>query len=839
VGIKLSIDGREITAAQDGTVLEAALQAGLYIPHLCHHPDLAGFDTVDPIAACYRGPEEVPFVPGAKRYPGCGLCLVTINGTSEPVLSCRTPVEEGMQVSSSSSDLEALRRDNLAAILTHHPHACLTCAQREGCSLTQCSSNVPEAERCCPQFAICELRKVADHVGIKSDISRYVPRRLHREDDQPLFIRDYNLCIGCLRCVRACGDLVGAAALGYVVVDDSIIVGSARQTLEESNCRFCGACVEVCPTGALRDRGLRPGDREAALVPCISHCPVGIDIPSYVRLIRQGRHDEAAALISRRVPFPLSLGYICSHPCETACRRGELNDAVAICDLKRFALEQIEPRPAPRSAPETGKRVAIVGSGPAGLTAAWFLRQLGHAVSVFEGRSEPGGMLRWALPEYRLPQEILRREIDTIRDSGVEILTDCPIQSEGFVHTLMGDNWDAVFLATGAQDSRRIDIEGFDLDGVHWGLDFLRAAKKGKAERIEGKVAVIGGGNVAVDVAMTALRLGASGVVLACLERRDEMPAYKWEIAEAEEEGIAVHPGWGPERIAEQGEGIRGVQLKRCTSVFDGEGRFNPSYDPSRKMFLEAETVILAIGQKTDLSFLPAEAPIDASGGGIIRVDPDSLETGVAGIFAGGEAAFGPSSAVEAMATGRQAGAAIDRFLGGGGILDTGTPGPEQQRHGPWMEREKGFAGRSRIPMPTLAPAERSRTFDLLRMGYRESEAQDESGRCLQCDLRLRFSPVVLPPETWLEFGPEAVEQIPAAEGAFQLLDAAKKVIFIAGTPNLKQALQEQLAANREARYFKFDEDPMFTKRESELIQQFLQAHGHLPSGNSEVDDLF
>ncbi|NIM59931.1 MAG: FAD-dependent oxidoreductase, partial [Candidatus Aminicenantes bacterium] len=584
--IKLTLDGQKVEAEKGQTILTAALAAGIYIPHLCYHPDLSSFEEISSSEVCYRGPKAYRTDSRDKKYEGCGLCLVKIKDKDETVLSCITQVEEGMEVLTTSEQVEILRQDNLISVFAHHPHACLTCAQKEGCSLTQCSTNVPEEERCCPQFDFCELRKVAEYVGLKEDIKRYVPRDLYSEEDKPLFIRDYNICIGCLRCVRVCEEVIGAKALGYVFTDNETIVGATQPSLEESGCRFCGACVEVCPTGALRDKELKAGNRRAALVPCVARCPVEMQIPYYVSFTAEGKYEEARKVIRESVPLASSLGYICHHPCEDECRRGELNQAVAICDLKRFALQANDSHGQVQKAKQTGKKVAIIGSGPAGLVAAYFLAKFGHSVTVYESQPEPGGMLRWAIPEYRLPRSVINQEIADIKAMGVDILTNAPIKNENFLKDLKPDAWDAIFLATGAQDSKRIDVEGLSLNGVYWGLEFLREAKEGKKNRLGGKVIVIGGGNVAFDVAITALRLGASSVELACLEKREEMPAFPWEIEEAEEEGVIIHPGWGPRKIEGDGNQVRGVELQSCTSVFDEKGYFCPTFDSSQSKFL-------------------------------------------------------------------------------------------------------------------------------------------------------------------------------------------------------------------------------------------------------------
>lgn len=838
MSIKLTIDGTEIEAQSGQTVLEAALGAGVYIPHLCYHPDLPSFQDVPPVDACFRGKEKFQSDSGERAYEGCGFCLVGIEGQEKPVLSCVTPADAGMEITTSSLELESKRRDNLVSILSQHPHVCLTCAQKEGCSLTQCSTNVPENERCCPLFDVCELRKVAEYVGIKEDITRYVPRNLYCEEDKPLFIRDYNLCVGCLRCVRVCGDIIGAKALGYVLSGDEIVVGTTGSTLEESGCRFCGACVEVCPTGALRDKELKAGDRREALIPCMANCPVRMEIPAYVNAIVRGKYDEARDIIRERVPFALSLGYICHHPCEEECRRGELNQAVAICGLKRFALEASEGTFDVQKSGDTGKRIAVIGSGPAGLTAAYFLAKSGHSVTVFESQPEPGGMLRWAIPEYRLPRNIIQKEVEAVKALGVEILTGTLVNSQNFDEKLKLEDWDALFLATGAQESKKIDVQGLPEKEIHWGLDFLREAKEKKQKNLKGNVVVIGGGNVAMDVAMTALRLGASGVELACLECREEMPSFSWEIEEAEKEGVVIHPGWGPIKIETEGDKIRGVELQACTSVFDEQGSFCPAFDSTQRKSLEADAVILAVGQSVDLIYLPSELGIQQTEQGMIQVNQNSLETNIPKVFAGGEATSGPVSAVEAMAMGRKAADSIDKFLGGDGLED-GASSEDKGKENLWRGEEKDYSSRERVSMAELPQTECLRSFDLIQLGYTEEKARQEASRCLSCDLRFRLSPVTLPPEKWLEFNPETVSQVPETEGAFRLLDEQKNIIYIAGTQNLRKTLEEQISSKPEAKYFGYEEDPMYTKRESELIQQFLQQHGCLPAGNEEVDDLF
>ncbi|MFQ6001336.1 MAG: FAD-dependent oxidoreductase [Anaerolineae bacterium] len=828
--MNLTIDHIEVRVDEGVTVLEAARSAGIYIPTLCYHPDLPPAPGMKPGEFIYRAGELVKNTDSRRKYEGCRLCVVKIEGIEGFPTACDTPVVEGMVVYTDTPEVEALRRDNLMPILAQHPHACLTCAQQEGCSREPCSTNVPVEERCCPKFGYCELQKVAQYIGIKEETPRWVPTQMPIFKDEPLFDRDYNLCIGCTRCVRACRDLRGVKALDFVFDErGEVIVGSVGPSLRESACRFCTACVEVCPTGALMDRDLAVGDRQA-LLPCVQGCPVGMDVPAYVRFVAQGRFEEAATVIRQKVPFPSLLGRICFHPCEGLCRRGEVSEPMAICALKRFAA-QYDTGPERAERVPTGKRVAIVGSGPAGLTAAYYLARMGHGVTIFEAEAELGGMMRAAIPEYRLPQEVLEREIAGVTQ-GVEVSTETRIGEDLSLEDLKGE-YDAIFLALGAPLSRKLAIEGIELEGVLWGLEFLRAAKQGEGPKIKEKVLVIGGGNVALDVALTALRLGAKEVQLACLECREEMPAHEWEVEEAMDEGVVLNLSWGPRRILGDGR-VTGVELVRCSSVFDEEGRFRPCYDESVTSTIETDMVILAIGQASDLSFL--DSHLQTTRAGTISVDAESLQTSLPGIFAGGEVVSGPASVIEAIASGRQAAISIDKYLGGEGMLDESSLEVDKD---PWLGREEGFADRHRVQMPRLPLERRVKGFEEIELGFDEAQAIEEASRCLRCDLRLEISPVVFPPERWLPFDADNVSAVPEIEGVFQLLDEEKKVIYIQGAMNLRQDLEEQLLTQGKARYFIYEEDPLYTKRESELLQKFLGQHGRLPEGNDELEDLF
>jgi NADPH-dependent glutamate synthase beta subunit-like oxidoreductase len=515
-----------------------------------------------------------------------------------------------------------------------------------------------------------------------------------------------------------------------------------------------------------------------------------------------------------------------------------VSEPVSICRLKRFAAEHGTSHDQAVPVANTGKSVAVVGSGPAGLTAAYYLQAKGHSVTVFEAASEPGGMLSQGIPRFRVPRDVVQREIERILARGIELRTNSPVGSGSDLSLeKLRSEYDAVFLAVGARLSKKIRLEGSEMPGVLWGLDFLREVNSGLWPGTPlGRVVVIGGGNVAMDVALTARRWGAKEIEIACLESRAEMPAFESEIAQACEEGAVLHPSWGPKRVLANGK-VAGIELVRCTRVFDESGHFNPSFDPSDTTVIEADTVILAIGQSTDLSFLEEGDQELATERGTVRVDEVSFATPLPGLFAAGEVVSGPSSVIQAIAAGRKAATSIDRHLGGDGVIEEALA-PVQEAN-LWIGRDENFSSRGREPMPYLPLVDRQTSFNTIELGFDEPAALREARRCLRCDLRLQIGSPILPPEPWLEFDQEHVATVSGAEGVYQLLDEEKKILRIAGTADLRQALEEQLRSNPKARYFIYEEASMYTQRESELLQHFLQEHGHLPSGNDLEDDLF
>jgi len=463
--------------------------------------------------------------------------------------------------------------------------------------------------------------------------------------------------------------------------------------------------------------------------PCSHICPAGVDAPRYIRFIAEGKFAEAVAVIREKIPFPSVCGYVCVHPCEAKCRRGLLDEAIAIRVLKRFAAEHDTGLWKANStvAPATGKRVAIVGSGPAGLTAAYYLAKLGHSVTVFEALPEPGGMMRVGIPDYRLPKDILRAEIKEIEDIGVDIRTNTPVAS---LDGLFEQGYNAVFLAIGAHRGIEIGVKGEDSPRVMECVSFLRDVSLGKEVKLGDRVAVIGGGNAAIDSARTALRLGAKEVTIVYRRTRSEMPASAEEIDGAIAEGVEVHFLAAPSRIISRNGRLELECLQMRLGEVDASGRRRPEPIDGSEFVLSFDTIIAAIGQRPEI---PAPFNLTPGGGNTIQVAPDILATSREGVFAGGDAVTGPASVIEAIAHGRQAAISIDKYLGGKGEIDEILAPPEEVV----APLEEPVEGR-RIQVPALPVAKRLKGFSQVELGLSEEMAIKEAKRCLMCDLEER-----------------------------------------------------------------------------------------------------
>jgi len=509
--------------------------------------------------------------------------------------------------------------------------------------------------------------------------------------------------------------------------------------------------------------------------PCMMACPAHTNAGRYVSLIGEGRFEEAYRFARDPNPLASICGRVCAHPCETACRRGEIDRPIQIRALKRFLTERHGPESKNfkpyhgGQQPALGLKVAIVGAGPVGLSAAHDLALMGYSVTIFEAAAVPGGMLYLGIPEYRLPRDVVEAQVREILATGdVTLKLNQRAGKDFSIEALRSQGFDAVLVAVGAHRSRDLSIPGVDLDGVYKGIDFLLNVNLGYKFSIGKKVVVIGGGNVAMDVArsaarevvkqheapsedwaknvtavaahemvdisLSALRMGASEVNIVCIERRDEMPAAMEEIEEAETEGIIIHAGFGPKRAVGANGRVVGLETLRTDRVFDENGRFNPKFVTGSESLLACDTVILAVGQAPNLDFLGAETKVAISGRGLIEVDRQTLMTSAPGIFAGGDCVFGPRLIIDSVADGKRAAVGIDEFLRGQKHPDPVIEVEVLDQH--QMITNYMEIARQSVPM---LPLERRTGVTEVEIGFDEQTAMMEAQRCLRCWINTVF----------------------------------------------------------------------------------------------------
>jgi NADH-quinone oxidoreductase subunit F len=466
--------------------------------------------------------------------------------------------------------------------------------------------------------------------------------------------------------------------------------------------------------------------------PCQNACPAGVNVPGYVALIAAGRLRDAYNLIRKENPFPAICGRVCTHPCESKCRRAQLDEAISICDLKRYVADYILQEDEPYLDlvfPKKGKRVAVVGAGPSGLTCAYYLARLGYETDVYESQSVAGGILAFGIPEYRLPKEVLAREIKMIEQVGVKIHLDTEI-GKGIPFAKLRSDCDAVYVATGTQFSKQINVPGEELSGVYHGLNFLRDVNLGRPVKVPAIVAVIGGGNTAIDAARTALRLGAKEVTILYRRELEDMPADLREIRDAIAEGIKIMTLVAPVRIC----GDKCATTVECRRMelteFDKDGRRKPKAIPGSEFSVTAELVIPAVSQYSDLPFID-KSEVELTDWGTFVTEKDTLMTRMKGVFAGGDVVRGSDVAITAIADGKNAARAIDRYLGGKGVLNTG-----EEMEIPAPSDEKELLEHERFPMRFLDPELRKKNFAEVAVGFHKLNAIAEAMRCLRCDRR-------------------------------------------------------------------------------------------------------
>ena len=550
-------------------------------------------------------------------------------------------------------------------------------------------------------------------------------------------------CLGMGDCVRACAfDAIHLGKDGYPVVDESKCVG-------------CGACSDVCPKNILfvktmSQRLLDFNTYDGAHAPCTQTCPAQIDIPKYIGRIRAGDYDGAVNTIRERNPLLLSCGRVCPHPCEDQCRRGIEDEAVSINQLKRFVadyeMNSGKRLPIP-CAPDTGKKVAVIGGGPAGITCAYFLRRLGHGVTIYDMMPKLGGMIRYGIPEYRLPKEVLEWEIDGILNLGIEAHMNVKLGKDFDLASLVGAGYDAIFLGIGAWKDYGLRIEGADLNGVFTGIDFLSKFSVFQQEpnkppvSIGKKCAVIGGGNTAIDCVRTLVRLGAEEVSIVYRRTRNEMPANLVEIEAAEHEGIKFNFLASPNRVVgdEDGNAIGLEYIQMELGEPDDSGRRRPVPIEGSETIIDIDMLVLAIGQGPDISFKENEAAgrlaeLETTKWDTIdSVNPETLQTNIPYIFTGGDSATGASLVVEGIGGGRRAARSIHQYISGEPVKPVPNSLFEKHIPGTIFDSVDGITKSKRAEMPELPVAERIKSFDEADLVLQKEDAMREANRCLAC----------------------------------------------------------------------------------------------------------
>lgn len=540
--------------------------------------------------------------------------------------------------------------------------------------------------------------------------------------------------------------------------------------VDKDKCVACGQCVENCPVNALQlgqklcsktpvtdaiKRKETPRDTQwspdkwnpdyrtnrkdvvdSGTSPCKTECPAHVAVQGYIKLAALGRYTEALELIKKENPFPAVCGRICPRNCESACTRGEIDEPVAIDEIKKFIAEQdlnMDRRYVPQIKHKHDKKIAVIGAGPAGLSCAFYLAIEGYQVTVFEKQAVLGGMLTLGIPSFRLEKDVVNAEIDILKELGVEFRTGVEVGRDITFTDLRGQGYKAFYLAVGAQAGRMLGVEGEDAEGVVTGVDFLRDVNLERDVRLKGKTIVIGGGNVAIDVARAAARAGAAKVAMFCLESRTEMPALNEEIEEAIAEDIAINNSWGPKRIIAENGRVAGVEFKKCVSVFDENRRFNPKYDDNDTVMVAADNVLLSIGQAIDWGNLLAGSKIELNPNKTVKADPFTYQTGEPDIFAGGDVFTGARFAIDAIAAGKEGAISIHRYVQPGQSL---TIGRDRREYHTLNKETTVLDGYDTLPRQKAAHVDCNKskdTFRDLRSTFTDAQIKKETERCLSC----------------------------------------------------------------------------------------------------------
>ena len=544
---------------------------------------------------------------------------------------------------------------------------------------------------------------------------------------------DPEKCVACGQCVENCQ--VNALKLGQKLCSKTPFVTgfkhdhpqNTKWSKDKWNPEYRTTRVDVVSTGT---------------APCKTNCPAHIAIQGYIKLAAQGKYNEALELIKKENPFPAVCGRICNRRCESACTRGDIDEPIAIDEIKKFIAEQdlnAETRYVPAMLNQTGEpfknKIAIIGAGPAGLSCAFFLAKKGYPVTVFEKENKLGGMLTLGIPSFRLEKDVAEAEINILKEMGVKFITGIEVGKDITLNNLRAEGFEAFYIAIGAQGGRKIGIPFEDAEGVITGVDFLRSINLNCNIKLSGRTVVVGGGNVAIDVARTAVRAGSSNVSMFCLESRHIMPAAADEIEEAEAEDIVISNSWGPKEVLVEDGKVKGIVFKKCTAVFDADKRFNPQYDENNTMTVECENVLLSIGQSIKWGNLLEGSKVELNRNGTCKADSFTYQTAEPDIFVGGDVYTGPKFAIDAIAAGKEGAVSIHRFVHPGQSLVIGRDKREYKE----LDKKNAlipvdsYDNTKRQESPKVDPIKEKETFRDLRGTFTEEQVKKETLRCLGC----------------------------------------------------------------------------------------------------------
>lgn len=677
--IEILINSKKVLADEGQSILNASLDAGIYIPHLCYHPNL-------------------------KPLGNCGLCVVNLGDDGEVVRACETTVSEGIKVTTNSKEVEKIRFTALELMLASHPKDCSSCNK----------------------YLSCELQALLQYTGVAHARLREIDKEntnLVKSDS--LIKREMFRCIQCGRCVRMCDDVRGVKALCINKKNgETYISTTLDKPLMDTTCRACGACVEVCPTGAIQDVvGVFPENvpPQLAYVPCKNDCPAHTDIPTYIRLTKDGEYNSAVEVLREKLTFPHSLGHICTHACEGGCKRSHLNEPISIREIKKFAVENDKKMTWKEKlgtfvSNKNNKKVAVIGGGASGMTSAFHLALKGYEVDLYEKQAKAGGMLSYGIPKYRLSQDIVDKEVEQLCNYGINLITNSEIKS---ISDLDNKGYDAKLISIGAGAGKRPPNFAKSWTNATDAVIFCEKVNKDEIVNLEDDIVVYGGGNVAFDAAINAKKLGAKNVNVVCMEKREDMLADKEEIDLALELGVIINSGCMIQEINEDNNKVTSIDTIDINSFkFTPKGAEVDEVVGSEKNIV-VEKIIFATGQIPDLN---ESFGIELVKGAYTKTD-DKMSTNIDGVFASGDVVYGTKSVVMAIQSGRDAASNIDLYLGGDGDMDL------------TLYNRPHLSGNIGV-IDDFSNLKRVNEFTC------SDDANSECSRCLQCDLRLDIEKV-------------------------------------------------------------------------------------------------